>query len=266
MSNPAPLVYRVDRSLLGPTLREAVCELGPDEASAAWLREIGSRPHGYWTTKLIARWSKTTAPYDVHGRLAAYPMHMLSERAYRSLLGDGPFESLLDVGAGAGYVTSHARPLFHEILCTETAPALADRLEQAGFAVARLDLTETDLGRTFAVVSALNVLDRTLRPRTLLSRLAAHVRPGGRLLLSVPLPVSMPREGDGGGRPRQEFLPSEARGFEEAAEELTGFFLRETGMTLARFSRVPYLSRGDFHCPRYVLDAGVWVFDSVARG
>lgn len=263
MSNPAPLVYRVDRSLLGPAVREAFCELGPDEASEAWLREIGHRPHGYWTTKLVARWSETATAYDVHGRLAAYPMHMLSEHAYRTLLGDGHFESLLDVGAGAGYVTRHARPLFREILCTETSPALADRLEQAGFRVARIDLGENDLGRTFGVVSALNVLDRTLRPRTLLSRLAAHVRPGGKLLLSVPLPVSLPREADG-GRPRQESLPHQARGFEAAAEELTGFFLRETGMSLARFSRVPYLSRGDFLCPRYVLDAGVWVFDSAA--
>lgn len=260
MSNPAPLVYRVDRSLLGPALREAFCELGPDEASEAWLRDVGSRPHSYWTTKLIAMWSRAAAEYDVHGRLGAYRMHMLSERAYRMLLGDGPFESLLDVGAGAGYVTAHARPLFREIVCTETSPALAKRLEQAGFQAATLDLTATGLGRRFAVVSALNVLDRTVRPRTLLARLAEHVQPGGKLLLSVPLPVSAEPQDSGRSLPGQEFLPRSARGFEAAAEELTVFFLEQTGMTLSRFSRVPYLSRGDFHCPRYVLDSAVWVF------
>lgn len=255
-------MYRVDRDLLGPMLRDVVCELGPDAASAAWLRDVGSRPHSYWTTKLVDAWSDGAATYEVHGRLAAYPMHLLSEQAYRVLLGDGPFDSLLDVGAGAGYVTAHARPLFREIVCTETAPALARRLAEAGFEVAPVDLATADVGRTFAVVSALNVLDRTLKPRTLLRRLAAHVRPRGKLLLSVPLPVSGLLPASGRGLPGQEVLPTAARGFEAAAEELTGFFLRETGMTLTRFSRLPYLSRGDFHCPRYVLDAAVWVFAS----
>lgn len=252
------LQYDCERERLGPSLAARFRPLVRDAATDAWLAQH-ARPHGFWRTKLTEWASAIVTSYDAHGLLGAYPMHLLSQAAWADLLGSNRPRSLLDVGAGAGYVTENARPHFDEIVCTETAHQLAKRLAARGLSVYEVDLTVQSLARTFDVVCAFNVLDRTPSPLSLLRALVAHARPSGTLLLSIPLPISAHVHVRGGTTAPSERLPSLAADFETAARELTERLLEPAGLEVTRLSRVPYLSRGDLYRPLYVLDSALWV-------
>jgi SAM-dependent methyltransferase len=233
--------------------------LGPDAELEAWLARYAGAPHGRLTTLLASCLDGLLTSYDVHGLLGTYPMHLLSQAAWRDLLGPHERGTLLDVGAGAGYVTEGARACFDRIVCTETARYLRKRLARRGFEVLASDLSEVRLERSFDVVSCFNVLDRTARPRTLLRNLISHLSAGGCLLISVPLPVSAHVHVPGGTTSASERLPASARSWEGAVCELGERLLEASGLNVERVARVPYLSRGDPTQDLYVLDAAVWV-------
>jgi protein-L-isoaspartate O-methyltransferase len=258
MSAPV-LTYAVDSSRLGPDLGARFLPLAEDAALHAWLENVGAHPHGVCTTKLVGFLAHFRPIYEVHALLSAYAMHLVSEAQLRQLLGAAPLGSLLDVGAGAGYVTAQAAPLFQEVVCTETSPGLRKRLVARGYATSDLDLSLGSLGRRFDVITCFNVLDRTPRPLGLLRGMLQHLADDGRLLLSVPLPVSAHVHVAGGTISAQERLPTTARTFESAAVELTEHLLRPAGFRVQSFSRVPYLSQGDRGAKYYVLDAGLWL-------
>jgi SAM-dependent methyltransferase len=258
MPLPPDLRYHVDLYALG-RLAERFRPLGPDPERDAWIAQYGAAPHGTFITWLGTCLDALASSYDVHGLLGTYPMHLLSGEAWRQLLSDGHFSSLLDVGAGAGYVTEAARAHFDQIVCTETSRFLRRRLSQRGFEVHASDLSRESLSRRFDVVSCFNVLDRTARPYALLRSLVAHLAPAGRLLLSVPLPVSAHVHVRGGTISASERLPSAARGFEAAVLELSEKLIEPAGLTIERIARVPYLSRGDSGKDLYVLDAALWL-------
>jgi SAM-dependent methyltransferase len=197
--------------------------------------------------------------YDAHGLLGVYPMHLLSESAWRALLSGRRFARLLDVGAGAGYVTEGARTSFEHVTCTETSRFLRRRLRKRGFAVSACDVTVTDLGQRFDVVSCFNVLDRTARPLSLLRGARDHLVPQGLCLLALPLPVDAHVHVPGGTVSPSERLPAAARTWEGALVELSERLIEPLGFTIERVARAPYLSRGDEGQTLYVLDAAVWV-------
>jgi SAM-dependent methyltransferase len=252
------LHYTADEHALGrfaPRFRP----LEPDAERDAWLARYGSAPHGAFVTKLGAWLDALISSYDVHGLLGTYPMHLLSQEAWGALLGTARLAALLDVGAGAGYVTEGARAYFDRIVCTETSRFLRRRLAQRGFTVHARDLSREDLGERFAVVSCFNVLDRTARPLSLLRGLVRHLAPDGRLVLSMPLPVSAHVHVAGGTISASERLPASARSFETALCELSEKLIEPSGLAIERIARVPYLSRGDAGHDLYVLDAALWV-------
>ncbi|MDB4984972.1 MAG: hypothetical protein JWN04_150 [Myxococcaceae bacterium] len=253
------LIYDCDRSRLGPALAARFVPITRDAELEDWLAHWTVRPNGWFKTHLGEVLSSFVSSYDAHGLLGSYPMHLLSSANWRDLLSDQHFASLLDVGAGAGYVTDGARSSFDEIVCTETSPTLRRRLLARGFLVPELDLTVQSLERRFDVVSCLNVLDRTARPLTLLRQLIAHLEPGGRLLLSMPLPARAHVHVKGGTIAQSERLPTLAADWETAARELSERMIEPAGLQIERLARAPYLSRGDLHAALYVLDAALWV-------
>jgi SAM-dependent methyltransferase len=255
----AGLQCHADLAVLGPELAGRFVPLLPDAELDAWFRSVGARPHGRFKTWLIGWLDPFLSSYDVHGVLGAYPMHMLGARAWGELLADGQTDSLLDVGAGAGYVTEGARAHVKHIACTETSRALRRRLQQRGFEVLDLDLSSTTLGRSFDVVSCFNVIDRTARPLSLLRSLVKLLKPAGRLLLSVPLPLQPHVHVRGGTIAPSERLPSYERSWEGAARDLSHKLLVPAGLSVQRLARVPYLSGGDAYHGCYALDAAVWV-------
>ncbi|MDB4971946.1 MAG: hypothetical protein JWN48_287 [Myxococcaceae bacterium] len=253
------LIYDCDGARLGDRLAARFRPLTRDAECDAWLARWTVRPNGWFKSHLGEVLSSFVSSYDAHGLLGSYPMHLLSSANYRDLLGGEHHVSLLDVGAGAGFVTEGARASFDQIVCTETSAPLRKRLSERGFEVSELDLTEHSLGRSFDVVSALNVLDRTARPLTLLSQLRAHMTAQGKLLLSIPLPARPHVHVKGGTIAPSERLPTMAADWETAARELTERMIEPAALRVERLARVPYLSRGDFRAPLYVLDAAIWV-------
>jgi SAM-dependent methyltransferase len=173
----------------------------------------------------------------------------------------GEGQRLLDVGAGAGYVTEQARPLFHEVVCTETSRPLARRLEARGFRVHARDLLEAPLAdeAPFDVIACLNVLDRTRRPLSLLRQLGAMLTSETRLLVSMPLPVRAHAYVSSACISPDEPLPSTESRFEAAVIELTRDLFEAHGFGVERIARAPYLSHGDAHAPVYALDDALWV-------
>lgn len=247
--------FDCDRAKLGPALAERFRPLPRDEAFEGWLREWGSRPHGFWTTTLTTWASAFVSSYDAHGWIGSYRMHLLSPAMWGDLLGRR-YGSLLDVGAGAGYVTAGAKAYFDEITATETSEPQRKRLEERGFVAHGVDLTYASLDR-FDVVSAFNVLDRTAKPLTLLQSLKRHAK--SLVLISMPLPARPHVHVKGGTRAPDERLPSLANDWETAARELSERMLEPAGLKVERLARAPYLSRGDTQAKMYVLDDAIWV-------
>jgi len=252
------LVYDCDREKLGPALAARFLPLSCDEETERWVATWQPRPHGVFTTTLMRLLGRFATSYDVHGLLRAYPMHLLSERAWGELLG-GRVRALLDVGAGAGYVTERASGFCEELCCTETSHALQKRLRERGLTIYPVDLTVQPLEREFDVISCLNVLDRTAEPLTLLRSLVGHLRSEGRLIVSIPLPPSPHVHVKGGTVAQRERLPSVASDWETAARELSERLFPAAGLEVLRLARTPYLSRGDRAASLYVLDAAIWL-------
>ncbi len=98
------LVYDCRRERLGASLAARFQPLARDPETEDWIARWQARPHGFWATELVDVLGRFVSSYDAHGLLGAYPMHLLSERSWGQLLGCR-VRSLLDVGAGAGYVT-----------------------------------------------------------------------------------------------------------------------------------------------------------------
>jgi SAM-dependent methyltransferase len=206
--------------------------------------------------------------FDVNGLLGMYPVFLLStpmaiELLEKAARGSVSERSLLDIGSGSGDVTTRLAPLVRSVDCTETSRFMVRRLRRRGFECFRGAAGEAapgdPLGRQepYDIVSLLNVIDRTSRPRSLLRAIARHLRQDGILLLSTPLPFEPVVYHGGATSSPEEPLGIEAEGWEDAVLELWRNELAPLGFELGALTRTPYLSGGDALQPAYVLDAAV---------
>lgn len=234
----------VDLGALSPELGSAYFEAPEDPQTAAWL--ASTRPHGWLATQTQRIARRFASDFEVNARLGMYSLHLGGTATYRALLGpEHGLGTLLDVGAGTGEVTAMMAPLFSSARCTETSPAMAQRIRRLGFPCDVLDLASTDVPGTFDVVSLLNVLDRTARPAMSIDRALGHLTDRGRLILATPLPArphvdlgSMTAEPD-------EPMGGEGDSFEEALASLVNTLLTPRGLRVVRWTRLPYRSQGD---------------------
>lgn len=106
----------------------------------------------------------------------------------RSLLAD---RSVLDVGAGSGvgrpdWMHARVAGVAAETVGLELDPVPAARAQALGFDVRVGDAEVVDLGRTFAVVWAGELIEHLSNPGAFLDRVRAHLEPGGCLVLTTP--------------------------------------------------------------------------------
>ncbi len=256
-ANEPELRYDCERSRLPPGLRERFEPLSLDDEACAFLQQARTRSAGWLRTQAFGALKLVLSDYDAYGLLNMYPMHVLSMPQWQALvgLGAGP-RSLLDVGAGSGAVTARAASLFSEISVTESSSALRRKLRARGFRVLEHDLGLSPLPLTerFDVVSALNVLDRTARPRALLTHLRRALKDQGLLVLAVPLPLSPHVHVGPTTVDPDEPLPARRKLWEDGAASLVQEVVEPAGLRVTRLCRVPYLCQGDTHRPLYVLD------------
>ncbi|KAG5473104.1 hypothetical protein CUR178_03022 [Leishmania enriettii] len=182
------------------------------------------------------------------------------------------FESLLDIGAGDGGVTSKIAFLFNRVYVTEFSASMRWRLLRRGYEVLphddpfHVNTPEKLLERRyFDVIACSNVLDRADRPRTLLKEMRDSLKPTGLLLLAVVLPwCPFVENGTRQKRPC-EILPMEGgeccRGasFEQSLSKLVENVLTPMGFHLIRWTRLPYLCEGNLRNEYAVLSDAVLI-------
>lgn len=239
-----------------------------DTEGEAFLASQLKRSHRMSSLRLHRLLSLFMSDFDVNGLLGMYPVFLLSTPMALALLekaagGSVAERRLLDIGSGSGDVTTRLLPLVSSVACTETSRFMARRLRRRGFDCFRgavgAGAPGDPLGaqEPYDIISLLNVIDRTSRPRTLLRTIAAHLHPGGILLLSTPLPFEPVVYHGGTTRAPAEALDIETQVWEDAVLELWRAELAPLGFELGALTRTPYLSGGDALQPAYVLDAAV---------
>jgi SAM-dependent methyltransferase len=259
--SPRDLRYTCELEHLPPQLADRFVPLDCDPATLAFVREAPDRRHGWWLTHAQSLLSGLLGDFNANGLLETYPMHLLSTEQWSQLLGHRPGGRLLDVGAGSGDVTASLAPLFDEVVTTESSWAMARRLRRRGLRCVRTDLRDDRVpDAPYGTIACLNVLDRCDRPLDLVSKLAAAVKPEGRLLLSLPLPYS-PCVYDGSNvRSPNGALPlSDTLSWEHSLATLVREVLEPLKLSVDSWSRAPYLSGGDCSHAYYSLDAAVLV-------
>lgn len=104
-------------------------------------------------------------------------------------LGVGPGWRCLEVGAGAGSVSQwlaeRVGPSGH-VVASDIDTRFLDRLAAPNLEVRRLDVTTDPLGEGYDLVCARALLHHVPQRIDALGRLAAAVRPGGRILIEEP--------------------------------------------------------------------------------
>lgn len=251
------LNYEVALARLDEADRRRFVPMSASLETKAFIESCLGTKHSPVKTGLHRALRTVLSDFDVNALLGMYPMHLLDAEGFQTLLGERP-ASLLDVGAGNGDVTAQLAKVAREVRVTESSWGMRRVLRKRGFELAPTALDGA--AGSYDVVSCLNVLDRTARPRSLLRTLAKVVAPGGKLLLSVPLPLE-PFHYVGGKTQRPaESLPLAGPSFEDSLSALLRWLEAELpGVCVSAFTRTPYLSGGDAHRTLYVLDAAVLV-------
>ena len=108
------------------------------------------------------------------------------QRALRPLGG----RTALDVGCGAGLLTEPLARLGAHVTGIDAAPELIEAARthagQSGLAIRYVDGEVAELGGTFDLVTALEVVEHVADPSSFVRTLAERLAPGGLLLMSTP--------------------------------------------------------------------------------
>jgi 2-polyprenyl-3-methyl-5-hydroxy-6-metoxy-1,4-benzoquinol methylase len=253
--------HPVDLSQLGAQLRNTFVDLPQDAEQHDFVARAHARPHSWLQTMAHRVVRSFMSDYNANGLLGMYPMHLLSSNQWQHLLQLAKPASFLDVGAGDGGLTQHLTPLSTSITATETSRAMVRRLRRRGLVCLERDVTIQGMDGNFDCVTCLNVVDRTPKPRTLVSALVRLTKPGGLLVLATPLPIRAFYYDGPRTLPAEEQLGGAGPSWERAAMQLVDTITSVAPeMVLRRWSKAAYLSWGDYHQPLYALDdfIGVW--------
>ncbi|KAG5472336.1 hypothetical protein LSCM1_03735 [Leishmania martiniquensis] len=277
-----PLLYEPRKDLLSPLLVQLFEECDCDAETRAFL--VSTRSISVvklMLANLLSVFVSRTTACGIAGRGA---MFVYSTEQIRRLLRppqapltsplppDFQFESLLDIGAGNGGVTSKVAFLFKKVYVTEFSLSMRWRLRRLGYEVLphedpfHMNTPDALLERRyFDVITCNNVLDRADRPRTMLKEMREALKPNGFLVLAVVLPwCPFVENGTRQKRP-SEALPMEGgeccRGasFEQSLRKLVENVLLPMGFELVRWTRLPYLCEGSLRNEYAVLSDAVLI-------
>jgi SAM-dependent methyltransferase len=242
-------------------MRRAFIALGPDDGLCQFLAEIQQRRASVARTRWQRGLRWLMSDYDANALLDMYPMHLLStSQAERLLMRSTRGGSLLDIGAGNGDVTAAIAPLFDRVCVLEASRWARYRLKRRGFWVDTYDVAKQGIrGGPYDVIALLNVLDRTELPLTLLEQIRRGMSDTTQLLLSIPLPYRPHSYRGAMSREPVERLPIVGSNFSDALLRLVQQLLLPLGFSIARMTRLPYVSGGDAEVAMTALDAAVVV-------
>jgi 2-polyprenyl-3-methyl-5-hydroxy-6-metoxy-1,4-benzoquinol methylase len=110
---------------------------------------------------------------------------------FASVRGYLEHQTVLDVGAGSGidrpdWMHALVASAASEVVGIELDPELAARARERGYDVVAADAQEFDLGRSFAVVWAGEIIEHLSCAGGFLDAARRHLEPGGRLVITTP--------------------------------------------------------------------------------
>lgn len=258
--------YEVDRCQLTERLEAAFFELRARESTQAFVTTCFQQPQSWASEFLFSTLRRFVNDYDANGRLGTHRLHLLGADGWSEFLANvDRTDSLLDIGAGDGHVTLNLAPYFKSVSTIESSAGMAKRLRLHGFDCLEGDLSgDLVVDEQFDVVAMLNVIDRTHRPFTLLERARDRLNPGGRLVLSVPLPLRPHAYvGKQVVTPEEKLPAGEQESFERAVNDLVDLCFVPLGLQVVSWTRAPYLSAGNAAHPVHRLDAGIFCLSAV---
>ncbi|XP_015435670.1 PREDICTED: methyltransferase-like protein 9 [Dufourea novaeangliae] len=268
--------YRVDATKIREDLVRLWIPLGagaqhdqPDKTAEIFLMKSAERsdslPLQAWHSLARFALSWCISRTSINGLLGRGSMHVFSCDQFQKLMDasnfSGPWQSLIDLGAGDGATTSHIADLFEKVYATDISAPMKWALTKRKFTV--LDVEKWYETGPFNVILCLNLLDRCDRPNTLLRRLKASLAPGGRLVVALVLPFSPYVEvGERGDHKPSEYLPVKGNGLEGQIASLVDRVFAPLGLKCLVWSKLPYLCEGDLGQAYYFLDDAVFVFEA----
>jgi SAM-dependent methyltransferase len=201
-----------------------------------------------------------------NGLLKRGSMFILSEQQFAQFLiqgglnfGNETMINMLDVGAGDGNISLRlAQSLFLiknnielNAYATETSYIMKDRLREKGMTVIN-DIRELS---NIHLISCLNVLDRCVDPKGLLSDIHSALHPNGRAVLALVLPYNHYVERSETHLPVESLMPHWPHQTMSFNEEINVFFqeLEKIGFRIETFTKAGYLCEGDIRQSFYWL-------------
>lgn len=204
---------------------------------------------------------------SINGLLDRGSMFVFSARQLQSLypdlesVKDQPDSRLLDLGAGDGKVTQVMAQFFKETYVTEVSPVMRRILSRKGYSALEVEDWH-ESSRSFDLISCLNLLDRCDKPLTILNQMISRLKPDGRIMMALVLPISQYVESGRPGHLSDDHRPSEILNvtgdtFEQQLLSLERNILTPAGLEIVKWTRLPYLCEGDLDLSFY------WLHDVV---
>ena len=196
-------VYATDLTTTGPEASNDLFTLADYElAESAWLAgdaaesSVGPPPQGASPAVLLsrdacARWAAGEQPggprsglcyefIDYYGGERADVLPLLPEDL-------GPASSVLEIGCGRGATAALIKQRFGcRVVGLELNPEAAAAAESRLDLMIRGDVQEVEPGETFDAIVAFELFEHLTDGQAFLERAATWLRPGGRIVLSVP--------------------------------------------------------------------------------
>lgn len=111
-------------------------------------------------------------------------------RAVYALLEPAPGDVILDAGCGPGTDAVPLLELGCQVEGVDVSPRMVEQARAHGVPAQVVDLHELDLSRHFDKILCCGPLEFCTDPARVIGRLAAHLNPGGRLVLLFPTPAN----------------------------------------------------------------------------
>lgn len=167
--------------------------------------------------------------------------------------------NMLDIGAGDGKITLRLAKsvlqtnnnIMLNVYATETSYIMKDRLREKDISVIN-DIRELD---NVHLISCLNVLDRCVDPKSLLTDVYHSLHPNGRALIALVLPYNHYVERNSSHLPVDALMPHWPNKQLPFNEEINVFFeqLETMGFKVEAFTKAGYLCEGDIRQSFYWL-------------
>ena len=254
--------YKCDLSILNQSLKSKFIQLNYDQETDHFIQTCYQKSNWIFThvfnffAKAILSWFMTAT--SINGLLKRGSMFVFSSHQFHqifdniSIIKSDQDSNLLDLGAGDGKVTKIMAQYFNSTHCTEISSVMARLLNESGFNILDYEnWAEND--SKYDLISCLNILDRCDRPLTMLQKVRTKLKPNGRVLVALVLPLKQYVESSTNYHEPIEKIFLSGHTKEEQLESLEEIVFKPIGLEIIHWTVLPYLCEGDINQAFYWL-------------